>query len=147
LEQEISLHIKVIAKPNETDYEIIWTSGKSGRQKLAFEDGSEENKRRKSKDLRKTLGFPELTHATNMSLISAGETDAAKLFSESLEANPTREIRIRKAWVAHTKNFLVLFALQEVLSLFIEAHLTKSQYIKIRSQAKNEEFASTQVTT
>jgi hypothetical protein len=28
----------------------------------------------------KTTGFPELTHATKMSLISAGKTDAAKTF-------------------------------------------------------------------
>jgi len=136
LEQEINLHITGIAKPNETDYEIICTSDKSGRRKLAFEDGSERNKRRKSKDLRKTVGFPEITHATKMSLISAGEMDAAKLFSEALEATPTREIRIRKAWGAHTKNVLVLFTPEEALSLFIEANLTKCQYIKIRSQAK-----------
>jgi hypothetical protein len=66
-----------------------------------------------------------------------------KLFSETLEATPTREIRIRKAWGAHTKNVLVLFTPEEALSLFVEANLTKSQYMKIRSQAKNEEFAST----
>jgi hypothetical protein len=104
LEQEINLHIKSIAKLNETDYEMMSTSGKRGRRKLAFGDRSERNKRRKSKDLRKTVGFPELTHATKMSLMSAGETDAAKLFSEALEANPTTEIRTRKAWGAHTKN-------------------------------------------
>jgi len=33
LEHEISLHIKGIAKPNETDYEMICASGKSGRRK------------------------------------------------------------------------------------------------------------------
>jgi len=102
--------------------------------------------RRKSKDLRKTVGFPELTHATKMSLISAGKTDATKLFSEALEATPTRETGIRKASGVHTKNVLVLFTPEEALSLFIEAHLTKSQCIKFRSQAKNEEFKSTQVT-
>ena len=52
---------------------------------------AKEGKRRKSKDLRKTVGFPELTHSAKISLISAGETDAAKLFSEALEANPTRK--------------------------------------------------------
>ena len=147
LEQEINLHIKDIAKASETDYEMMWASGKSGRRKLAFEDRSEKSKRRKSKDLRKTVRFPELTHATKMSLISAGKTDAAALVSEAVEATPTREIRIRKAWVTHTKNVWVLFTPEEALSLFIEAHLTKSQYIKIRIQAKNEEFTSTQVST
>jgi hypothetical protein len=76
---------------------MICSSSKSGRRKLAFGDASERDKRRKSKDLRKTVGSPELSHATKMSLISAGETDAAKLYSEALEATPKREIRIRKA--------------------------------------------------
>jgi hypothetical protein len=93
---------------------------------LAFENRNERNKCRKSKDLQKTVGFPELTHATKMSLISVGKTDAAKLFNEALEATPTREIRIKKAWGAHSKKVLVLFTPEEALSLFIEAHLTKS---------------------
>jgi hypothetical protein len=73
------------------------TSGKSVRRKLAFEDSSEWSKGRKSKELRKTVGFSELIHATKMSLRSAGKTDAAKLFSEVLGATPTRVLRIRKA--------------------------------------------------
>jgi hypothetical protein len=73
------------------------TSGKSGRRKLAFEGSSERSKDRKSKELRKNVGFPELTQATKMSLRSAGKTDAAKLFSEALETTPTRGLRIRKA--------------------------------------------------
>lgn len=77
--------------------EIHCTSSKSGRRKLAFEDGSERSKGRKSKELRKTVGFPELTHVTKMSLRSAGKTDAAKLSSEALERTPTKGLRIRKA--------------------------------------------------
>jgi hypothetical protein len=136
LEQEINLHIKVIAKPNETNYEMLCTSGIRGRRKLAFEDSSEKSKRRKSKELRQTVGFPELTHATKMCLRSAGKTDAAKLFSELLETTPKRTLRIRKAWAAHAKNIVVPYTSEEALSLFIEAHLTKSQYTKIQSQAK-----------
>jgi len=73
------------------------TSGKTGCRKLAFEDSSERSKARNSKELRKTVGFPELTHATKMSLRYAGKTDAAKLFSEALETSPTGGLRIRKA--------------------------------------------------
>jgi hypothetical protein len=73
------------------------TSDKSGRRKLAFKDSSERSKGRKSKELLKTVGFPELTHATKLNLRSAGKTDAAKLFSEALETTPTRGSRIRKA--------------------------------------------------
>jgi hypothetical protein len=42
-----------------------------------------------------------------MSLQSAGKTDAAKLFSETLEPTPTRGIRIRKAWATHAENVFV----------------------------------------
>jgi len=48
--------------------------------RLAFEESSERSKRRKSEELTKTVGFPELTHATKMNLRSSGKTDDAKLF-------------------------------------------------------------------
>jgi hypothetical protein len=97
LEQEINLHIKVIANPNETDYEMPCTSGTRGRRKLAFEESCERSKRRKSKELRQTVGFPELSYATKMSLPFAGKTDVTKCFSEALEATPKTALRIRKA--------------------------------------------------
>jgi len=61
---------------------------------------------------------------------------AAKLFSEALVTNPMRDLRIRKTWAAHTKNDFVLFTPEEALSLYIETHLTKRHYIKIRILAK-----------
>ena len=61
---------------------------------------------------------------------------AAKLFTEALETNSLRDLRTRKAWVAHTKNVFVLFTPEEALSLFIEAHLTKIEHINFRIQAK-----------
>jgi hypothetical protein len=79
--------IKGTAKPNETDYEMPCASGVSGRRKFAFEDRS---KGRKLKELRKTVGLSELTHANKMSLRSAGKTDATELQSEALETTPTR---------------------------------------------------------
>jgi hypothetical protein len=97
LQQEINLHIKVITKPNETDYETPCTTGICGRRKLAFEEGSEMRKRRKSKELRETVGFTELAHANKRSLRSAGKTDAADLFSIALGKTPTRALIIRKA--------------------------------------------------
>jgi hypothetical protein len=51
LEQELNLHNKVIAKPNETDYEMPCTTGVCGRRKLAFKESGEKSKRRKSKEL------------------------------------------------------------------------------------------------
>jgi hypothetical protein len=114
---------------------MLYTSGKSGRRKLAFEESSERNKRRKSKDHRETVGFPELTHAIKMILISACKTDAAKRSSGALETDPKSALRIRKTWAAHTKNIFVPCTTEEALSLFTEAHRTKRQYINIRNQA------------
>ena len=139
LEPELSLHINVIAKTNEAEYEMPCTLGARGRRKLAFEESSERSKRRNSKELRKIVGFPELIHATTVSLRSAGKTDAAKRFSEALETTPTGALRIRKSCGAHAKNVSVPYTAEE-LSLFIKAHLEKSQYTKIQSQEKNAEL-------
>jgi len=103
--------------------------------RLAFEESSEKSKRRKSEELRKTVGFPEPTQATKMNLRSSGKTDAAKLFSEALETTPARGLRIRIAWGALATNVSAPFT-PEALSLFIEAHLTKSLNTKTRSQTK-----------
>jgi hypothetical protein len=136
LEQEISLHIKDITKPNETDYEMPCTSGTRGRRKLAFEEISGRSKRRKSKELRKTVGFPELAHANEMSVRSDCKMDAAKLFSEGLETTSKRALRIRKAGDAHAKNVVVPYTPKETFSLFTKAHWKESKHTKIRSQAK-----------
>jgi hypothetical protein len=68
LQPELNLRINVIAKPNEAEYEMPCTLGTRGRRKLAFEESSERSKRRNSKELRKIVGFPELTNTTTMSL-------------------------------------------------------------------------------
>jgi hypothetical protein len=87
LEQELNLRINPIAKPNE---QMPHTSSKSGRRKLEFEKSSKRIRRRKLKDIRKTVGFHELTNATNLSLRYGGKTDAAKLCSGALETVLTR---------------------------------------------------------
>jgi len=123
-----------------TDYEMPCTSGRSSRRNLVFEGSSERRNRSKSKELRNTVCFPELTQATTMNLRSSGRTDAAKLHSDTLETTLTRALRIRKVEAAHAKNVLVLYTSEEALSLFSEAHLSKSQYTKFRSQAKMKNF-------
>ena len=45
-------------------------------------------------------------------------------------------MEIKKAWAAHAKSVLLPYTPKEALSLLAEAHLTKSHYTKIRSQAK-----------
>ena len=68
-----------------------------------------------------------------MSLRSAGNTGAAKICSGALETAPTRALRLRKAWAARNNTA------GEVLSLFIEPHLTNSMYKNSRSN-KNKEL-------
>jgi hypothetical protein len=77
------------------------------------EDTSESIKRRKSKELRKSVGSPELTHATKMSLRSAGKADAAKRCNEAFKTKTTRGLRIIRAWDAHAKNVLVPYTPEE----------------------------------
>jgi hypothetical protein len=136
LEKEIKLHIKVITKQNEIDYEISCTTGICGRPKLTFEESDERFKGRKSEEIRKIVGFTRLAHANKMSLPSAGNMDAANLVSQALETAPKGALIIRKDWDAHAKNVVVPYTHEESLSLFTEAHLTESQYTKIRIQAK-----------
>ena len=95
------------------------TSGKSGRRKLAFEDSSESCIRRKSKELRNTVGFPELSQASKMSLRSSGRTDIAKLHSDTSETTPTRALRIRKVEAAHAKKCIdTVYCRRSTVSVF-----------------------------
>lgn len=61
--------------------------------------------------------------------------DAAKLFSETLQATPTKVLRISKAQAAHADTIVISYIPEEVPSLFIEAYLTETQYTKILNQA------------
>jgi len=63
--------------------------------RLAFDDSSERSKSRKSEELRKTVRFPEMTHATKMNLPSSGKTDAAKLSGEALKTILARGLTLR----------------------------------------------------
>jgi hypothetical protein len=64
------------------------TSGISSLRKLAFKEYNESSKCVIWKELCKTFGFPELTHATNISLLSAGKTDSAEIFIGASDTTP-----------------------------------------------------------
>ena len=57
---------------SETDHKILCTSDIHGHRKLVFVD-CRERRKPPQKRVRKTVGFLELTHATNMSLRSSGK--------------------------------------------------------------------------
>ena len=109
MEQAINLHIKFIAKPYATDYKMPCCSGICGRPKLEFEESSKMSKRRKSKELRKTVGLPVLTNATKECLMSAGKTDAAKICSRPLETAPTGALRTVSRFIMAQICYLVLY--------------------------------------
>jgi len=78
-------------------------SGISGFQKLAFKECNESSKCVISKELRRTFGFPYLTHATDISLRSAGKTNGAESFFGTLGTMASRALRLRIVWAARTK--------------------------------------------
>jgi hypothetical protein len=57
LEQEINSDIKVITKPNETDYEMPCTTGIRGRRKLTFEESSERSNAENQRKFEKFLAL------------------------------------------------------------------------------------------
>jgi len=86
----------------------------------------QKDKRRKSKELRKTFGFLELTHVTKMTLRSAGKTDTAKRCNEALKTNPKRALRITEARASHAKDDLVLYTQKSTVFVYWSSFDKKS---------------------
>ena len=82
------------------------------------EDSSESSKRRKLKELRKTFGFPELTHATKMSLRSAGKADSPKRCNEAFKTKTTRALRIIQAFSEAISCSLMMTELSKHVGVF-----------------------------
>lgn len=113
-----------------------------GRPELPFLESSERSKRKKTQEIRKRTPLHELTYATQMSLRSSGQTEAAKLIKEVTETTPTRAKKFRKAMNIYNKTKLM--SGEEALALYVEAKLTQHQYNLIRAQDK-ERFPSYKV--
>lgn len=72
-----------------------------------------------------------------MSLKAAGKRDESKVVHEAVFTTPTRATKIRKAWQTVQKSEVQIpLTSDEVVSLIVEAKLTKRQYMLIRKQAK-----------
>jgi len=82
---------------------MSWTSVISNFKKLAFKERNESSKCVTSKELRKTFGFPDLTHATNITLRSAGKTDAADIFFGALGTMSSTALGFLIVWAARAK--------------------------------------------
>ncbi|EFN73411.1 hypothetical protein EAG_03300, partial [Camponotus floridanus] len=79
----------------------------------------------------------ELIYATQMSLRSKGKRDAAETVKQ-IEISPNRATRIKKAYKNSHKLTPIKLKGEEALALYIDAKLTKNQYVLIRSQAKTQ---------
>lgn len=117
--------------------ENLPSTSTAGRPALSFHEGGERTKRRKTQELREKYSSSELAFATKMRFRSEGKADAAKLLHEAMETTPTRPSRMREAWLQSGSNIIKPYSPDEALALFIDTRLTKSQYIKIRVQAKS----------
>lgn len=108
---------------------------KIGRPSLEFMECSERTKRQKTEKLRSNTDIHELCYATQMSLRSSGNTDAAKLVKEITFSSPKRATRYRKAFKMSQSPIIQLSG-ESALSMIVDAKLTRHQYNIIRSKDK-----------
>lgn len=112
------------------------TNAKIGRRPTPFEKCGESTKRRKTEAIRKEFPTEVLAFATQVKLRESGQTHAANIVKEATQTTPSRATRISEAWKKSSKYPVFQYNDAEALALFIDAKLTKSQYIKIQSGAK-----------
>jgi hypothetical protein len=105
-----------------------------------YSSGAEEpstSSNRKASQLSRAFQAEELTYAAKVSLKAAGKRDESKVVHEAVFTIPTRATKIRKAWQTVQKSEVQIpLTSDEVVSLIVEAKLTKRQYMLIRKQAK-----------
>ena len=121
----------------ESEHTTRTPVGKRGRPEVDFAQGSSRSKRRKTKTLRQSTDSAEsLTFAAERKHRNAGNTDSAKLLGE-MQKTPTRAFKIRKAWkTATTTPPIKQYNDDDALAFFLEADLTKHQYLIMRQGAK-----------
>lgn len=107
-----------------------------GRPKTNFIETTERTKRHRTKHLRSEFSHEELSYATQMSLRSAGQTDASKLIKEITSTSPKRATRYRTAFEESEVNKSSQLSPEEALSMFVDAKLTRNQYNIIRAKDK-----------
>jgi hypothetical protein len=79
----------------------------------------------------------ELVFATQMSVRESGNVAASNLLHEAAETTPKRAAKMSLAWKKEkTARETKVYSDEEVISLQVEAQLTKQQYNTIRLQAK-----------
>lgn len=104
-----------------------------GRPSKTFEELSERSKRRKTEEIRASIGDDVLVHAAQSVLQTTGHRTASKVLKD-ITSSPTRASKYRKAYskVADSDEVPPLTPLQ-ALQMFVEADLTRRQYEIVRA--------------
>ncbi len=106
---------------------------KIGRPSLSFSSSSERSKRRKTQELRNTVSLAELAYATQMSLRSSGQSQAAKVIQDITSTSPSKASQYISALKSTSENTL---SPDQALSVLVENRFPKRTYQGIRNIAK-----------
>ena len=136
LDQELKLPTQ-----NKSEVEAVAGCSKEynrpGRPRKLFSECSKKTKRRKTEHLREAAGPAELALATQISLKTSDEKEAANLMENALRT-PTRAAKILSAYKEHSGSCksALKYSADDALALIMDAKLSKSQYTLLRVQAK-----------
>lgn len=108
---------------------------------MSFEESSERTKKRRALEVSEKHCVEELSLATRMRLSSAGLNDAATILKNITTKSPSRAARYRTAYESSIDPRLVEMSGDEALIDFVNAKLTKQQYIDIRRSLRNKKVA------
>lgn len=96
-----------------------------GRPKSTFDNLSERSKRRRTENVREMYNAHELAYAAEMNLRASGKRDSANKIKAAIsESKSAESISTESA----------LFTDDEALAMFVQAKLSKEQYIYIRQK-------------
>ncbi|KAK9688610.1 hypothetical protein QE152_g35188 [Popillia japonica] len=114
----------------------IKSLNRPGRPSKCFHESSERSKRRKTEEIRSTVGDDVIVHAAQTTLSVQGQRYASKILKEITNC-PSRAHEYRKAVdkKGNKESAAPLTPLQ-ALTMFVEADLTRRQYEIIRNTNK-----------
>ncbi|XP_065662484.1 uncharacterized protein LOC136085069 [Hydra vulgaris] len=107
-----------------------------GRPSKDFELLSLPSKRRRTKALRDQISYAQLTYAAQMSQRDAGHCDASRIMKD-ISCSPEKANKYRENFNSIQTNVIKKHTPSEVLSIFVEANMTRRQYEIIHAANKN----------
>lgn len=108
-----------------------------GRPEVLFEEASDRIKNRKIQDLIQTTSTEKLVFATSESLRRTGNTNASSVLKDITTTTLTRAKKYRTAFKTKGIQRRKKLCMHEALQLFVDADLSRSQYILIRKCDKD----------